>query len=214
MLRWLSAGILTIAATSPMHAQVRGATPGFAVSFGSGHGAGFAGRSNGFGHGVGRSSVLGVPYFFGDGLYTAAPSEPASPQVVFLQAVPPPPAVEEPKPQPLMIELQGDRYVRVGETPKPNDAGVAVLQTRPAQIASQPLPPAVLVYRDGHEEQVRDYTIANGVLYARGNYWSDGYWNKKIPLRSLNVPASLQASEKNGVRFVLPSSPNEVVTRP
>ena len=84
-------------------------------------------------------------------------------------------------------------------------------------IASAPasvLPPAVLIFHDGHREEVRDYTIADGTLYARGDYYTDGYWNKKIDLASLNVPQTLQANADRNVKFVLPSSPNEVITRP
>jgi hypothetical protein len=76
------------------------------------------------------------------------------------------------------------------------------------------LPPATLIFRDGHSEEVRDYTIADGILYARGDYYSDGYWNKKIGLTALNIPETLQANATRNVKFVLPSSPNEVITRP
>jgi hypothetical protein len=144
--------------------------------------------------------------------------------------------------QPLMIELQNGRYVRVnnaavdGEalpinftaTSKPSKPG-RVSSTKLATDSTQPLsaqpsiaaappghrlPPALLVFRDGHSEEVRDYTIADGVLYARGDYYTDGYWNKKIDLTSLNVPETLQANASRSVKFVLPSSPNEVITRP
>ncbi|HTU42661.1 MAG TPA: hypothetical protein VMF10_13205, partial [Candidatus Aquilonibacter sp.] len=60
----------------------------------------------------------------------------------------------------------------------------------------------------------RSYSIANGILYAQGDYYTDGYWNKKIDLSALDVPETLQANADHGVKFVLPSSPNEVVTRP
>jgi hypothetical protein len=71
-----------------------------------------------------------------------------------------------------------------------------------------------LVFRDGHKEEVRDYSIADGVLYARGDFYTDGYWNKNISLSSLDVAQTLQANAERGVKFVLPSAPNEVITRP
>jgi len=127
--------------------------------------------------------------------------------------------------QPLMIELQNGRYVRVTSTiadgdPLPLDP--APIRARPSQSLppmnspppAQPLPAAVLIFRDGHREEVRDYTIADGILYARGDYYTDGYWNKKINLAALNVPETMQANANRSVRFILPSSPNEVVTRP
>ena len=140
--------------------------------------------------------------------------------------------------QPLMIELQNGRYVRVNNAAvdgealpltlypstqpakltRPNSPRQANSTTQPPAIAAAPpahnLPPAVLVFRDGHTEEVRDYTIADGILYARGDYYTDGYWNKKIDLATLDVAQTLQANAMHNVKFVLPSSPNEVITRP
>jgi hypothetical protein len=87
----------------------------------------------------------------------------------------------------------------------------------PAVATSSPAPnlaPALLVFRDGHSEEVRDYTIAEGFLYVRGDYYTDGYWNKRIALSSLDVPQTMQANASRNVNFILPSSPNEVITRP
>jgi hypothetical protein len=140
----------------------------------------------------------------------------------------------EPSPsQPLMIELQNGRYVRVNSTAADGEALPLKLapdavesnqpqpakstrsnSTRPAIAAASPphdLPPALLVFRDGHSEEVRDYTIADGILYARGDYYTDGYWTKKIELSTLNVPETLQANHDRGIKFILPSSPNEVI---
>jgi hypothetical protein len=61
---------------------------------------------------------------------------------------------------------------------------------------------------------VSDYAIVGVVMYARGDYWQNGYWTKNIQLSALNVPATLKANQDNGVKFTLPSSPNEVITRP
>ncbi len=133
---------------------------------------------------------------------------------------------------PLMIELQNGRYVRVNGPVVNGDAepitfaetGAAKSQSKISRetppveqtqsIAAAPLPAVVLIFRDGHREEVRDYTIAQGALYARGDYYTDGYWNKKIDLATLNVPETLEANSARDVKFVLPSSPNEVVTRP
>jgi hypothetical protein len=114
--------------------------------------------------------------------------------------------------QPLMIELQNGRYVRVGSSPANGEA----LQLSPALAAtpSRDEPNAVLIFRDGHTEEVHDYAIADGILYARGDYYTDGYWNKKIALSTLNVAETLQANNERNVKFTLPASPNEVITRP
>jgi hypothetical protein len=117
--------------------------------------------------------------------------------------------------QPLMIELQNGRYVRVSGTPT-NGEPLSLDNKKPpaASTAASTLPPALLIFRDGHIEQVRDYTIADGILYARGDYYTDGYWNKKIDLAALNIPQTLKTNATRNVKFVLPASPNEVITRP
>jgi hypothetical protein len=128
-----------------------------------------------------------------------------------------------------MIELQGDRYVRIGEgasqhenavaaadssAAAPQVSTVATRASAPARMQAMPLQPATLIYRDGHSEQVQDYAIFGGIIYARGDYWQNGYWTKPIKLSVLNIPATLQTNLEQGVKFVLPSGPNEVVTRP
>ena len=80
-----------------------------------------------------------------------------------------------------------------------------------AGVFPHELAPTVLVYRDGHREEVREYSIADGVLYARGDYYAIGYWNKKIELVALDLPQTVKANQERGVRFVLPDSPNHVV---
>ncbi len=145
--------------------------------------------------------------------------------------------------QPLMIELQNGQYVRVNSNAAEVDdahdltsapSGTTKKNPQPAKSTrshssspadstpalgsaasrSRELPPATLIFRDGHSEEVRDYTIADGILYARGDYYADGYWNKKIALSTLNVAQTVQANTTRNVNFVLPSSPNEVITRP
>jgi hypothetical protein len=145
--------------------------------------------------------------------------------------------------EPMMIELQNGRYVRVHSPAADGEALPLTLapdnshfdstqlaksttthsgrrveqngESTPAAAATsaRELPPAVLVFRDGHSEDVRDYTIADGVLYARGDFYTDGYWSKKIDLSALNLAQTLQDNDKRNVKFVLPSLPNEVITR-
>jgi hypothetical protein len=140
------------------------------------------------------------------------------------QAMSPPSSSLPSSSAPLMIELQNGRYVRVNGTavsadaiplaPAPNHARPARSHPAASAALATPLSPAVLVFRDGHSEEVRDYTISGGMLYARGDYYTDGYWNKTIDLGTVNIAETLQANANRNVKFVLPSSPNEVVTRP
>lgn len=140
--------------------------------------------------------------------------------------------------EPLMIELQGDHYVRVnnaaangealpislaqdaqpGKQSRTTTSAADAVQSASGPVSSarprtHELSPAVLVFRDGHSEEVRDYTIADGILYARGDFYTDGYWSKKIDLSTLDLAQTLQANASRNVSFVLPSSPNEVITR-
>jgi hypothetical protein len=123
--------------------------------------------------------------------------------------------VQEAKPaNPLLIELQGDRFVRLtGNDVNPPVAAAGAAQSMAAQQHAE-LPPAVLVFRDGRRQEVFSYSIIGPALYASGTYWTNGYWTQKILLADLNLSATLQANRERGVNFVLPSAPDQVVTRP
>ena len=127
--------------------------------------------------------------------------------------------------QPLMIELQNGRYVHVSNAAIDGEAlplDLSAKRSAPAKsseksngeqkvAAAHDLPPALLIFRDGHSEEVRDYTIADGVLYARGDFYADGYWNKKIALATLDLPQTVRPNANRHVTFGLPSSANEVI---
>lgn len=169
-----------------------------------------------------------------DALYSSGYPVASQPPVVFLQAggalsshsASRSESRESSTIQPLVIELQNGRYVRIPNTEASGDSPTLEFSAQsqpPTQsrgnsqtvIATPPAhnpAPTVLVFQDGHNEEVRDYTIASGTLYARGNYYRDGYWLKPISLTTLNVPQTLQANASRGVKFVLPSAPNEVIT--
>jgi len=184
-------------------------------------------------------SFFAPPVFFADSFYSDALYNPgypvaSQPPIIMLQAplansAPEPPATPA---QPLMIELQGDRYVRVsGEghsgpeivdekqvDDKPLSAHRSPTRSSPIQ-SSPPQRPAparlvVLVFRDGHQEEASSYTIANGILYASANYYTDGSWNRQINLKSLNLPETITANQSRGISFHLPSAPNEVIVGP
>jgi hypothetical protein len=219
MRKWLII-VCAFAAWIPAEAQTRGGFGGFRNGGGFHSGTGFGGYySNRLGRGL---AWYGDPFFYAD--YPSQPAvyePPASPVVIVQPASAAAPA--EPKPEPLMIEWQGDRYVRFsGQHEATNssldysEAPRAEIKTSSAQTQASrtELSPVVLVYRDGHREEVSDYVIANGNLYAHGDYWRDGFWTKTVQLSALDIPATLRANSASGVNFVLPSGPNEVVTRP
>src|SRR5208283_41305 len=98
-------------------------------------------------------------------------SVPMQPTVIVLQS---PQANREPKPaqtptpvNPLLIELKGGRYIRVSsedaagtDTPDHEPGPTRKPDGSSAPAPSQDLAPAVLVFRDGHREEVAAYTIA------------------------------------------------------
>jgi hypothetical protein len=240
---------LALAFASPIFAQRGSASAGHGVSLVRGGVPPFAGgrsfASNRGGRGFGRydryaSPYLSLPFpFFDDAVDSGDIYSTGYPVAAALPPFLPTrggrsfgadsDVENSPSSQPLMIELQNGRYVRVSNVAidgealpinsASNDANSADQANRPQGPAIAALPaknmaPVILVFRDGHSEQVRDYTIANGTLYARGDFYTDGYWNKNIDLTGLNVAQTLQANSEHGVKFVLPSAPNEVITRP
>jgi hypothetical protein len=120
--------------------------------------------------------------------------------------------------QPLLIELRGGRYVRIsGDGSSNSETSDQQLDLDASHAASQPsAPPAstVLVFRDGSRDQITNYTIADGVLYAQSNYYTDGSWNKPIALSSLDLTATVNANRDRGVRFQVPAAPNQVIVGP
>jgi len=159
----------------------------------------------------------------------AFPSAAQAPNIL-LQALAPAATQQPSASQPLLIELQGDRYVQLtGGDTSGNDLtyqapaasaarrGSALPNLRKqsgGDVSPRVLSPVALVFRDGHNEEVRDYTIVGGVIYIRGDYYSDGYWNKKIELSALNLAETFKSNQQRGIRFVLPTAPNEIITRP
>jgi hypothetical protein len=203
---------------------------GARLSGGLGHGG--LGHSPGFGAGHVRPGIVGgfhhrgfhnnrffspfwsTAYWWDDSYYPEDGGQVAQPpatSVVVQQAAPQP--VQEVKPaNPLLIELQGDRFVRLaGNDVNPPVAGGSAQS--PALQGDQ-LVPVVLVFRDGHRQDVSSYSIIGPALYASGSYWTNGYWTQKILLADLNLSATMSANQERGVNFVLPSGPNQVITRP
>jgi hypothetical protein len=171
-------------------------------------------------HSVGpRAILLGSPFLYAD--YPAQPwAVQPPPQVVIVQPESTVDTPPETRSEPLLIELQGNRYVRFGGRQQSAERGTsaptdyAEAHTSPLITQSPTQPPAILIFRDGHREQVPEYAIIGATLYASGDYWQSGHWTKNIQLSSLNLAATVQANHDAGIKFILPSAPNEVVTRP
>jgi hypothetical protein len=245
MTQRLTIALLAATLSVPLaSAQMRG---GVGRAFSGGH----SGLANGVGGGVGhhgrtdhiridhgrtgrfaRGINGGFPFFYSDDFgdeYLADNSvESAPPQVVLVRSAPD--DSRRVKPGPLVIERQGNRYVRYGGAEEMKDGKsahpdyaeptIGIVPTNPPilsakkgrdESAAGAMPPALLVYQDGHREEISYYAIADGVIYVRGNYWRDGYWTKHILLSALDAAATLDANQQRGVKFILPSASNVVI---
>jgi hypothetical protein len=215
MPKLLIIALLGAALSMPLSmAQMHASSP---AGFGRGVGVSSNGRAHS--HSFGPGAI-----FLGDPFYADYPVAPVTlpPQFVIAPPAHAADAPPEPRSEPLLIELQGNRYVRFGGrqqsaeravNPAPDyaESDAGNLSKQPAQTA---LPPTVLIFRDGHREQVPEYAIVGGTIYASVDYWQSGHWTKNIQLSAINIPATIQANHEAGVRFTLPTAPNEVVTRP
>lgn len=165
--------------------------------------------------------ILGDPFaWYGDYQYSPpAPEHDPGPVYVLRSAVNTP---SQPKLSPLLIELEGDRYVRHGGTlqsPPGQGSREPRVMAAPAQgsapnVDTTPLAPTVLIFLDGHREEIPEYAIVGRLLYTHNQ--SDvqfGYARRTIELSALDIQATIKANRVNGIRFILPG-PNEVVTRP
>ncbi|MCU1271999.1 MAG: hypothetical protein JWN74_3293 [Acidobacteriaceae bacterium] len=128
---------------------------------------------------------------------------------------PPAPAAQvktEPLPDPVLLELHGSQWVRVRNFGESSARALAA-DTVP-RAPSKPLPPAILVYRDGHTEELSSYSIIGESIYTKADYWSTGAWTRTIQIADLDIPATLRKNHERGVAFELPSGPDEVMIRP
>lgn len=63
------------------------------------------------------------------------------------------------------------------------------------------VPPTLLVFRDRHTEEIRNYAVVSGTL------WSfTGQRTQKIPLAEIDLAATVKANEDRGVTFTVPST--------
>jgi hypothetical protein len=217
---------------SSAHAQARGA---FSSAPAGRTGMALSGRQGG------RTTIVRVqrsrrsstgsgflPYLYSD--YDSGPETSEAPPQTVEPTAQPAPAVPVSKPG-LVLELQGDHWVRLtnyGELQSGEQSSQRALEpgSKPSSVpAANPhrtravepavaLPPAVLVFRDGHEEEIRKYTIVGATIYTSSDYWSSGSWTRKVQIVDLDVPATLKLNQRRSAKFTLPSGPNEVVMRP
>jgi hypothetical protein len=163
------------------------------------------------------------PYYdsYSDGGEQVADEGPA-PYVV-QGAAPASPAVASKQSESVVMELRGDHWVRLtsygvmevaGQASAPQSERVGSTAALVRTEAPAALPPAVLVFRDGHQEDIAKYTIVGPTIFLKADYWSSGSWTRKVQISDLNVAATLKANQDRGAKFSLPSRPGEVMMRP
>jgi hypothetical protein len=194
---------------------------------------GFQGRHFGDGRRGDRfardSIFVGAPYFYSDFYDSYGFDYPAPPPTTRPAPVPqvaPAPQIQvknEPLADSALLELRGNTWVHVadfsetsGPVSTPAQRSGVSKETPPLRNPAvlKEMPPAVLVYRDGHTEDVSSYSIIGPTIYTDADYWTNGKWTRKIQISDLNIPATLKQNQQRGVKFDLPSGPNEVVIRP
>lgn len=182
------------------------------VSRGRHFGSGIAVVERGHRHSFARSPHFygyGAPYFYAEdfGPYEAEyiRPEPAPQPAPVIQEKP------EPLPEPVLLELHGSQWVKV------TNFGEASQQALKPSARVQPpkeMSPAVLIYLDGHSEELSSYSIIGRSIYTKSDYYSSGSWTRTIQIADLDIPATLKQNQQRGVKFDLPSGPDEVVIRP
>jgi hypothetical protein len=206
---------------------------------GAARGRGHHGRRGFYGSGFGDYYPFYDPYDDTD-----SGGEPPPAPIVMQAAAPTSPAPAQAKAsESLVMELRGDHWVRLTSYGPQEFGGQpgrlqSVSQSAPGQPDShvgpsrlagrsasgqappeetQPpakLPPAVLVFRDGYQEEAAKYTIVGSTIFIKADYWSSGSWTRQVPIAQLDIPATLQANQARGAKFSLPSRPGEVMMRP
>jgi hypothetical protein len=70
-------------------------------------------------------------------------------------------------------------------------------------VDAKPGEPSVLVFRDGHRQEVTNYAIMGDNVYVFDKV------HKKIALADLDVPATIKANDDRGLEFKVPASPTQ-----
>lgn len=122
-------------------------------------------------------------------------------------AVPAEPVAEEAEPEtpaPTIFENRASgydpryasQYLDHRQTPAP-----AAKSQEPSPADARQQIPVVLIYRDGHQQEVTNYAIVGPTLYDLGTFVAH-----KIPLTDLNLQATIKANDDRGVEFTVPAS--------
>ena len=160
---------------------------------------GYGHHGNGYGYGYIGGWAYSIPYYYpaddaaygydyvgagGPDLYSGPPPAAYDPSLHIV--------AEQPPVNPYIGDLVPEPKVQAAPPrPLPDD---------------KPGDPTVLVFRNGHKEQVNSYAIMGDALYVFDN------GRKKIELADLDIPATVKANDDRGVEFRLPPEVKKAVT--
>jgi len=92
-------------------------------------------------------------------------------------------------------------YAEPDATPGPPDYAPPSPAQPPAAHDAKPNEPSVLVFRDGHHQEVSNYAIMGQTVYVFDQR------PQKIALADLDVPATIKANDERGLEFNIPAQP-------
>jgi len=151
-------------------------------------------RGRGYGYGYGRGGLsyatpyyipingYGYDYVGGPDLYSGPPIGPNDPILH------------------MVVEQPGARY----PSDVPDLAQAPPSQVQPAHPEqstareAKPNEPSVLVFRDGHQQEVTNYAIMGQTVYVFDKR------TQKVALADLDVPATIKANDDRGLEFQIP----------
>ncbi len=148
------------------------------------------GRGYGYGYGSGSYAIpyyipmggYGYDYVGGPDLYSGPPIAPNDPILH------------------IVAEQPGARY----PANDPELADAPPLQVQPSLQGqstareAKPNEPSVLIFRDGHQQEVSNYAIMGQTVYVFDKR------TQKVALADLDVPATIKANDDRGLEFKIP----------
>jgi hypothetical protein len=110
----------------------------------------------------------------------------------------PPQTIYDRRPVPYQPPVGEGRYFAPREAPA--QAQSEPLAQLPAKPVAEPLP-IVVVFKDGHQQEIKNYAIVGDTLYELG-----GLTSHKIKLADLDLKATSDRNEERGVDFTVPAN--------
>jgi len=108
---------------------------------------------------------------------------------------------------PTIFDRSGQAPVPVASPPPSNEDYRAELRARAEAPAAPPVqqpvaeqPPTVLVFKDGHQQEVVNYAIVGSTLYDLS-----GGRTRRVALAELDLTATVKQNDQRGVDFQLPA---------